>query len=472
MTDQNQAEIEIQNEQTYEDLLVSIEASDGKLSLLIAVCDDSQLREQIIDRYETELMPQFRPYRVVLARGEPSLRMAIAQTVEAHDYLRQRGSAVLTVTGVEQLHFLKLGETRSERDIFFGYLQWTREGLLRFPFPIVIWVTSSVLNRLSYRAPDFWSWRKGVFRFISTLPLEKVKAPPPAVRPVLQSPELPEAIADSYLLHIQDLQNLIQQLEDQRGNDSLLASLYARLGQTYATRLERGEVDDLQAEQRQALRYLEKAAVLQTQLGLEADLIPTLNWLAYLYSLQEQYREAESMYLRSLELSKRLLGDRHPSIANSLNNLALLYESQGEYDKAEPLYIQALELDRQLLGENHPEVAASLNNLALLYKTQGRYAEAEPLYLQALDLNRRLLGENHPDVATSLNNLAMLYSAQGRYQEAESLYEQALVISQQIFGDNHPNTLILYKNLETLERSPDEHPTIESTQSQEDNHAD
>ena len=41
------------NEDSYDDLIVSIEASENRLSLLIAVCDDPQYRDQIIDRYET-----------------------------------------------------------------------------------------------------------------------------------------------------------------------------------------------------------------------------------------------------------------------------------------------------------------------------------------------------------------------------------------------------------------------------------
>jgi tetratricopeptide (TPR) repeat protein len=63
-------------------------------------------------------------------------------------------------------------------------------------------------------------------------------------------------------------------------------------------------------------------------------------------------------------------------VAASLNNLALLYQSQGRYTEAEPLYLEALDLTKRLLGDNHPSVAASFNNLAFLYESQGRYSEA------------------------------------------------------------------------------------------------
>ena len=63
-----------ENEKNYLDLLVSIEASEGQLSLLIGVCDDINYREEIIARYEAELAPDIRAYRVTLPRGEPSFK--------------------------------------------------------------------------------------------------------------------------------------------------------------------------------------------------------------------------------------------------------------------------------------------------------------------------------------------------------------------------------------------------------------
>ncbi|MEQ8381427.1 MAG: FxSxx-COOH system tetratricopeptide repeat protein [Coleofasciculus sp. A1-SPW-01] len=164
----------------------------------------------------------------------------------------------------------------------------------------------------------------------------------------------------------------------------------------------------------------------------------SLNNLAYLYSSQGRYGEAEPLYLQALELYKRL-GDDHPDVAINLNNLANLYNLLGRYSEAELLYQQDLELRKRLLGEDHPHVASSLHNLATLYYSQGRYSEAEPLYLQALDLRKRLLGDDHPDVAINLNNLANLYSSQGRYSEAEPLLKQALELYKRLLGDNHPH---------------------------------
>lgn len=83
------SDVNSQNQDNYDDLLVSIEAGKDILNLLIAVCDDSDCRDRIISDYEAELEPDIRRYRVELARGEPSLRSALANLVAQEAYLQQ-----------------------------------------------------------------------------------------------------------------------------------------------------------------------------------------------------------------------------------------------------------------------------------------------------------------------------------------------------------------------------------------------
>ncbi len=202
--------------------------------------------------------------------------------------------------------------------------------------------------------------------------------------------------------------------------------------------------------------------VTKKRLGEEhPSVAASLNNLAYLYRSQGRYSEAEPLYLEALELRRCLLGEEHPSVAQSLNNLAALYYSQGRYTEVEPLYLKALELTRRVLGEEHPSVATSLNNLAYLYNSQGRYSEAEPLYLEALELKRCLLGEEHPSVATSLNNLAYLYNSQGRYSEAEPLYLEALELKRCLLGEEHPSVATSLNNLAALYDSQGRYTEVE-----------
>jgi len=53
-----------QNEREYEGLIVSLEANQERLNILICVCDQEKLREEIIDRYSKELEPVIPCYRI------------------------------------------------------------------------------------------------------------------------------------------------------------------------------------------------------------------------------------------------------------------------------------------------------------------------------------------------------------------------------------------------------------------------
>jgi hypothetical protein len=155
------------NEDAYDSLIVSIEASEGMMSLLIAVCDDMSFRDRIIARYESELASDFQSYQLRVPKNDPNLKRSLLTVVEQEEYLKGRGKAILSVVGLEEISPQTIIEQdgRTEQEVFFGYLQWTREGLRQIRHPIVIWVTTGLLTKISQKAPDFWSWRKGCFHF-------------------------------------------------------------------------------------------------------------------------------------------------------------------------------------------------------------------------------------------------------------------------------------------------------------------
>ena len=152
----------------YDRLMTVIETSQGRLAILIAVCNERSLRERIIQSYEEEArQAQIAPYRIELSRGG-SIRGKLLELRQAHTYLQEGGEAVVTVTGAELLPGYNLTAEDLQKtplEEFFGYLQWTREGMREFPFPVVLWLNHRLMKEISFKAPDFWSWRKGVFWF-------------------------------------------------------------------------------------------------------------------------------------------------------------------------------------------------------------------------------------------------------------------------------------------------------------------
>ncbi|KAF0199250.1 MAG: hypothetical protein FD167_5789, partial [bacterium] len=111
----------------------------------------------------------------------------------------------------------------------------------------------------------------------------------------------------------------------------------------------------------------------------------------------KKYQEAIEKFDKANELLAK---------ANATLGLGSFYSDKGDYSKAELLFIETLNIRRKVLGENHPNTATSINNLAGLYNDKGDYAKAEPLLIRALEIYRKTLGENHFATANSTNILA------------------------------------------------------------------
>ncbi|OCY13270.1 MAG: G-protein-signaling modulator 2 [Microcystis aeruginosa CACIAM 03] len=373
-----------QNEREYEGLIVSLEANQERLNILICVCDQEKLREEIIDRYSKELEPVIPCYRIDLDQKEPSLRAAIASLVSRKPDLLQSKNAVITTTGVEKLHSIEWQQEKSELDKFFGYLQWTREGLREFPYSIVLWVTSTVEVNLRKKSPDFWSWRKGVFRFISPpsnfLPCQEFL-------PILQSFDEITIDKDIPLISKEDLLELIEQIEVNKGKkEPRLASLYASLAKIYNHRLLNLPLSDYRQEQQLAIEYYQKAIDLQKELNLELDLVASLDSLAGIYYFLGEYQKAIEFYQQSLAI-KREISDITGE-AYSYLGLGNVYDSLGEYQKAIEFYQKSLAIFQEMeyiIGE-----PKTLFNLGLTYYKLKRISEAKEAILQARKLFQAL----------------------------------------------------------------------------------
>jgi tetratricopeptide (TPR) repeat protein len=372
----------------------------------------------LIDRYEAELAPSIPSYRIQLDRSEPSLRQALENLVDRHPELQvPKASAVITATGAADLLAFKLGdsEENSALDRFFGYLQWTREGLREFPFPIVLWVTPQILTQLSSKAPDFWSWRGGVFRFTTPAFVSDRTT----FTPTIDSSFKPESASD---LPIDELLEQVAQISAKNPNSATLSTLFDRLGQAYTDR-----IDGNGAENRAtAIEYFQRSLAIQGKLGLNR--FNTLVRLANLYRRLSNWNEAEALDLECLKIQTES-GDR-AGMASSWGVLGDIARNRGDYDKAEALYNQSLTV-RTELGDR-AGMAATWGSLGYIASQRGDYDKAEALYNQSLTV-RTELGDR-AGMATSWGVLGDIARNRGDYDKAEALYNQSLTVRTEL-GD-------------------------------------
>jgi tetratricopeptide (TPR) repeat protein len=169
-------------------------------------------------------------------------------------------------------------------------------------------------------------------------------------------------------------------------------------------------------------------------------------------------KEAEPLYLESLDLSRKAFGQVHLQVAFALDNLALHYTAAGDLDRAEPLFRESLAMLRKVYGEEHPEVAQTMGNLGdfLAYEkaesgkaSRADLEEAEALHKKALEMNQRIR-PGHPYIGDGYRALAELRRRAGDLEEAERLAREALRIYRLKLPETHAKIIAGKRTLATI----------------------
>ncbi len=141
-----------------------------------------------------------------------------------------------------------------------------------------------------------------------------------------------------------------------------------------------------------------------SQLYVDIDLAKSFEMMAEVYGVLAQYIEGKSLFLVTLEMSKKMLGPIHPSVVESLDNLGRLY-----INRRDPPYTDSF-FQRGVLIREGAEVdvetlarTGSLKDLATSYHSFGQYAQTESSVPRSAvlrnDANRTMLESLYEDMA-------------------------------------------------------------------------
>jgi len=119
------------------------------------------------------------------------------------------------------------------------------------------------------------------------------------------------------------------------------------------------------------------------------------------------------------ERKKPILGEKHEPILWAMNAAAQAYSLQGQYEQAESTYLKIIEMSGILFGEMNTKTLAYKASLGVFYAEHAKYDKTEPLLTEVLQDRRTLLGKKNLATISSMNDLAVLYAAQGRYEQAQ-----------------------------------------------------
>jgi len=208
-----------------------------------------------------------------------------------------------------------------------------------------------------------------------------------------------------------------------------------------------------------AEKYYKEALKIYRELAKEnprthlPDVATTLNNLAVLHSIKNEFPRALEEYDEALKIRRELAKENPrtylPDLASTLNSMAVLHSNKNEFPQALEEYDEALKIRRELAKENPrthlPDVATTLNNLATFHYIKNEFTRALEEYNEALKIRRELAKENPrtylPDLALTLNNLGVLHTDKNEFTRALEEYNEALKIRRELAKEN-PRTYL------------------------------
>ena len=161
---------------------------------------------------------------------------------------------------------------------------------------------------------------------------------------------------------------------------------------------------------------------------------------------QRRYAAAETAFGEALKEAEswpshgagEMQSEIDARLTKSLNNMAALYHSQGKYKMAEDLYLKALDIKRRLYPEENEEIAVALQNLAILYSAKRDYTQAEAYFIRTLQILEKVHDNDHPDLAKALQKYAIVLDKLGRPEDSKKLESRAMKILGDKASDSTP----------------------------------
>lgn len=127
-----------------------------------------------------------------------------------------------------------------------------------------------------------------------------------------------------------------------------------------------------------ALELLQQAFQIRRQeLGVwHVDTVDTMNQIAKVHALAENFPEARRCYWEVFWVRKGIFGAQHPSVAIAAHDLANAFVKLGSLEDGSNFYQIALEIfDRIELPSGNPAVSKLLRDMKQLEEQQDRYVE-------------------------------------------------------------------------------------------------
>lgn len=105
-----------------------------------------------------------------------------------------------------------------------------------------------------------------------------------------------------------------------------------------------------------------------------------------------------------------------------MNNLAEAFVHQGNYKEAEEIQRRTLDLSQKVLVKEHDYISGARQSLTNTLASRGQFVDAKKMHREVLVRHQKIFEANHQEIVTSMIDMASVLSRGGNNEEAEELY--------------------------------------------------
>ncbi|GFN83092.1 tetratricopeptide repeat protein [Plakobranchus ocellatus] len=264
-------------------------------------------------------------------------------------------------------------------------------------------------------------------------PVKDNQTDPPGyvLLPVLKSMSNMFSTACQHRAHIRTLERIVEFLERVEGK--LEEDVRRTLLRDNKYFLACAYVDDTNYDKAQALH---KSVMLDCRKLLEEEYDPrlkqtlafTCNGLGVLYLKQKKYKEAEPLFVESIEHHNDLGNNK--SVGDAKVNIGIIKLDTGQPDVALEFFTDALQTFEEIFFGHLPILVGNLlTNIALCHRRMGDAEKAEAMYLRSMKIKAHAVGWTHEAIAFCYMNLGALeFYSRKNYAKAEEYNRKAIEI--------------------------------------------
>ena len=377
----------------------------------VCICNIPKFRDDLMSLLAEKLKPDGIGFHTVrLSENEQSLGRIIRILLESDDFLKFKKNykkVALSVIGLDNA-ILEDEKKFDKRPTALQGINQQRDYLRTLPFPLFIWVPEWLAAKLPAFAPDFWVAKSVVFECLGTSEMINQSLSQ------LSGAEIEFDNLDQAKRKIRIYEKLIKVSEDRRTKSNFIMNL--------------GVIHHKLGNYREAQKLYLQSLEISEELGDKSGIARTLHQLGMIHQEQGNYAEAVKKYEESLKIAEEL-GNKS-GIAATLHQLGNIHYRQGNYAEAVKKYEQSLKITKELRDKKG--IAYTLGQLGNVHYDQGNYPEAQKNYEEVLKLSIEL--GDRSSISITFHQLGMIHQDQGNYKEAVKKYEQSLKIKQEL-GD-------------------------------------